>query len=80
VIADASVLGYRSIATPGSVAGLVYAEKKYGRLGLKRVMAPAIQLARAGFELTAQERASSRIPIWRAFPRRITFFSAMALV
>ena len=55
VIADASVLGYRSIATPGSVAGMVYAEKKYGRLGLKRVMAPAIQLARAGFELTAQE-------------------------
>jgi gamma-glutamyltranspeptidase/glutathione hydrolase len=55
VITDASVLGYRSIATPGSVAGLVYAERKYGRLGLKRVMTPAIQLARAGFQLTAQE-------------------------
>ena len=27
VIPDASVLGYRSIATPGSVAGLVYAER-----------------------------------------------------
>ena len=48
VIPDASVIGYRSIATPGSVAGLVYAERKYGKLGLKRVMAPAIELARDG--------------------------------
>jgi gamma-glutamyltranspeptidase/glutathione hydrolase len=55
VIPDASVLGYRSIATPGSVAGLAYAEKKYGRLGLKKVMAPAIALARDGFVLTEEE-------------------------
>jgi gamma-glutamyltranspeptidase/glutathione hydrolase len=50
-----SVLGYRSIATPGSVAGLVYAERKYGKLGLSRVMAPAIKLAREGFILSAEE-------------------------
>jgi gamma-glutamyltranspeptidase/glutathione hydrolase len=55
VIPDASTLGYRSIATPGSVAGLVYAEKKYGKLGLKRVMAPAIKLAADGFTLTVEE-------------------------
>ena len=55
VIPDASVIGYRSIATPGSVAGLVYAERKYGRLSLKRVIAPAIDLARDGFALTAEE-------------------------
>jgi len=55
VIEDASVVGYRSIATPGSVAGLVYAEHKYGKLGLKRVMTPAIELAREGFKLTGEE-------------------------
>jgi gamma-glutamyltranspeptidase/glutathione hydrolase len=55
VIPNASVLGYRSIATPGSVAGMVYAERKYGKLGLKRVMAPAIKLASEGFELSAEE-------------------------
>jgi len=55
VIPDASVLGYRSIATPGSVAGLVYAETKYGKLGLKRVIAPAIKLAAEGFTLSAEE-------------------------
>jgi gamma-glutamyltranspeptidase / glutathione hydrolase len=52
---QSSVIGYRSIATPGSVAGLVYAERKYGKLGLKRVMAPAIALAAKGFVLSAQE-------------------------
>lgn len=50
-----SVIGYRSIATPGSVAGLVYSENKYGRLGLKRVMAPAIKLATEGFSLSEEE-------------------------
>ncbi len=55
IIPNDSVLGYRSIATPGSVAGLVYSEKKYGKLGLKRVMAPAIELARDGFALTPEE-------------------------
>ncbi|MGD0480680.1 MAG: gamma-glutamyltransferase [Terracidiphilus sp.] len=68
VIPDASLLGYRSIATPGSVAGLVYAERKYGRLGLKRVMAPAILLARTGFELTAQEAGEFADPDLARFP------------
>jgi len=53
--ASSSVIGYRSIATPGSVAGLVYAERKFGKLGLRRVMAPAIQLAAEGFQLSAEE-------------------------
>ncbi|WP_109489072.1 gamma-glutamyltransferase [Occallatibacter savannae] len=55
IIPDASTLGYRSIATPGSVAGLAYAERTYGKLGLKRVIAPAIKLASDGFALTAEE-------------------------
>ena len=52
VIPNSSVIGYRSIATPGSVAGLVYAERHYGKLGLLRVLAPAIRLASEGFQLT----------------------------
>jgi len=62
VIPNSSVLGYRSIATPGSVAGLVYAERKYGKLGLRRVIAPAIQLAAQGFQLTAEEARELRDP------------------
>ncbi len=55
IIPEASVVGYKAIAVPGSVAGLVYAEKKYGKLGLKKVMAPAIHLASEGFTLTDEE-------------------------
>ncbi len=51
VIEGASVIGYKAIGVPGSVAGMVYAEKKYGKLTLKQVMAPAIKLAREGFAL-----------------------------
>ena len=52
---QSSITGYRAIATPGSVAGLSYAEKKYGKLGLARVIAPAIKLAEEGFVLTEEE-------------------------
>lgn len=52
VIKDASEIGYKSIGVPGSVAGLVYAQQKYGKLTLKQVMAPAIRLARDGYALT----------------------------
>src|SRR5208283_257841 len=52
---DSSVVGYRSIGVPGSIAGLVYAEKKYGKLSLAKVMAPAIELARDGFPLAYED-------------------------
>src|ERR1700716_3357759 len=44
VIENASLIGYKAIGVPGSVAGLVYAEKKFGKLSLQEVMAPAIHL------------------------------------
>src|SRR6266852_4388887 len=52
---DSSVVGYKSIGVPGSVAGLVYAERKYGKLSLEKVMAPAIKLARDGFPLAYED-------------------------
>jgi len=55
VIPGASEIGYKSIGVPGSVAGMTYAEQKYGKLPLKQVMAPAIKLAREGFSLTWEE-------------------------
>ena len=55
VIPGASEVGYKSIGVPGSVAGMTYAERKYGKLTLKQVMAPAIKLAREGFPLTWEE-------------------------
>lgn len=49
---DASVVGYKAIAVPGTVAGLELALKTYGKLKLAEVMAPAIHLAEDGFPLS----------------------------
>jgi len=48
VIEGASEYGYKAIGVPGSVAGMVIAEQKYGKLTLAAGMAPAIRLAREG--------------------------------
>jgi gamma-glutamyltranspeptidase / glutathione hydrolase len=46
---DASVVGWKSVAIPGTVAGLALALKTYGTKSLAEVMAPAIELAGKGF-------------------------------
>jgi gamma-glutamyltranspeptidase/glutathione hydrolase len=51
VIPKMSIEGIKASGVPGTVAGLVYAEKTYGKLGLAKVMAPAIKLASDGYIL-----------------------------
>src|ERR1700734_2469443 len=51
IVPGLSTSGYKAIGVPGTVAGLVYAEKTYGKLGLAHVMAPAIKLATEGYAL-----------------------------
>lgn len=46
---DANSSGYRATGVPGTVAGLVEAHRRFGRLPLSRVVEPAVQLARRGF-------------------------------
>ena len=58
VIPDASLVGYKAVGVPGSVAGMVYAQKKWGKLSLRQVMQPAINLARNGVRLTYEEAQS----------------------
>src|SRR5882757_8067963 len=48
----ASVIGYKSVAVPGTVAGLELALKTYGKMKLADVMAPAIRLAENGFAVS----------------------------
>jgi len=73
IIPRASLVGYRAMGVPGSVAGLVYAEKHWGKLTLGRVMAPAIRLAREGFPLSWEDARDFRDPDLARFPesRRI---------
>jgi gamma-glutamyltranspeptidase/glutathione hydrolase len=68
VIEGASEFGYKSIGVPGSVAGMVYAQQKWGKLSLKQVMAPAIKLARDGYTLTADEAGDLHDQYLARFP------------
>lgn len=55
--AEASLVGYRAVGVPGTVAGLALALKTYGTMKLAEVMAPAIRLADGGFPVS--ERLST---------------------
>ncbi len=70
---EASTVGYRSVAVPGTVAGLELALKTYGTMKLAEVMAPAIRLAEQGFpvseklarELEEEKPGLQRFPVSR---------------
>lgn len=49
VAGDENFIGPRSVATPGSVAGICMMHEKYGTKSLEQAMAPAIELAEDGF-------------------------------
>jgi gamma-glutamyltranspeptidase/glutathione hydrolase len=52
LVPHATLLGGLASGVPGTVAGLALAERKYGKLGLARVIQPAIQLASEGFPMS----------------------------
>ncbi|MGA3126753.1 MAG: gamma-glutamyltransferase [Candidatus Korobacteraceae bacterium] len=59
-VSEESRFGYRAAAVPGTVAGFVDAERRWGKLGLAKVMEPAIRLARDGVMVTQYEAALLR--------------------
>src|SRR5437867_1007965 len=67
---EAPVIGYRSVAVPGTVAGLELALKTYGTMRLADVMAPAIRLAEEGFVVSGKLAAEleEEGPGLQAFP------------
>jgi len=74
VIPKMSTVGVKASGVPGTVAGLAYAEKQYGRLGLTKVMQPAIKLARDGYVLTEDEAHSLHFPTLSKFPTSYRIF------
>jgi len=74
VIENASLVGYQAIGVPGSVAGLAYAQKKYGKLPLAQVMAPAIKLARDGYALAWEDAEDLRDGDLTKFPESKRIF------
>jgi gamma-glutamyltranspeptidase/glutathione hydrolase len=74
VIENASLVGYKAIGVPGSVAGLAYALKTYGKLPLAQVMAPAIKLARDGYVLAWEDAQDLRDNHLARFPESKRIF------
>ncbi len=69
VVPMLSRVGYKAVGVPGSVKGMVHAQKKFGKLTLQQVVAPAIRLAREGFELDwAEARSLTNDRRMEAFP------------
>src|SRR5215472_13738095 len=74
VIPNASLIGYKAIGVPGSVAGLLYAQRHWGKLPLRAVMAPAIRLAREGFALEWEDAEGYRDTDLARFPESKRIF------
>lgn len=53
VIGNEKEYGGKSIGVPGAVKGFMYALEKYGNLGRKEVIQPAVDLARNGYKVSA---------------------------
>jgi gamma-glutamyltranspeptidase/glutathione hydrolase len=51
VIKDMSLIGHRAVGVPGTVAGMWEAQRRFGKLKWKQVLAPAIHYARDGFQV-----------------------------
>lgn len=72
---EGSTIGYKSVAVPGTIAGLELVLKTYGTMKLADVMAPAIRLAEEGFAISpklAEEFVEERGDLQRfSMSRRI---------
>ena len=74
VVPNMSLVGYKASGVPGSVAGLTYAQKHYGKLTLAQDMAPAIKLATDGYILSAQEARGLQSKNLTGFPTSAKIF------
>ena len=74
VVPGMSLVGYKASGVPGSVAGLTYAQKHYGKLTLVQDMAPAIKLASEGYVVSAEEARSLQSKNLTRFPTSAKIF------
>jgi gamma-glutamyltranspeptidase / glutathione hydrolase len=74
VVPGLSTVGYKASGVPGTVAGLVYAQRHFGKLTLQQDMAPAIALATNGYVLSAEEAQNLHSRNLTRFPASARIF------
>src|ERR1700733_12347534 len=74
IVPGLSTIGYKASGVPGTVAGLVYAQKHFGKLTLAQDMAPAILLATEGYVLSAEEAQNLHSRNLTRFPASARIF------
>ncbi|MCU1224737.1 MAG: gamma-glutamyltransferase [Edaphobacter sp.] len=74
VVPGMSLVGYKASGVPGSVAGLAYAQKHYGKLTLAEDMAPSIKLASEGYLLSEEEARALQSKNLTRFPTSTKIF------
>ncbi len=67
IVPEASTVGYLAVGVPGTVAGLVEAQRRFGKLSLRQVMEPAIQFADKGYVLSPEEANMLHDPVLSKF-------------
>lgn len=72
-----SLIGHRAAGVPGTPRGLWEAHRKFGKLPWKRLVEPAVVLARDGFKLERGQAASLRAgaDLFKRFPASWSQFS-----
>ncbi|MBL0174077.1 MAG: gamma-glutamyltransferase [Ignavibacteria bacterium] len=78
VLRNASLRGPRAAGVPGSVDGLLTALARFGSLDRARVLAPALELADAGYRLKKHEAMflESQRPAFAEFPSTLRVYGA----
>jgi gamma-glutamyltranspeptidase / glutathione hydrolase len=74
VVPGLSTVGYKASGVPGTVAGLVYAQRHFGKLTLAQDMAPAIRLATEGYVLSTEEAQNLHSRNLTRFPASARIF------
>ncbi len=74
IVPGMSLIGYKASGVPGSVAGLTYAQKHFGKLTLAQDMAPAIKLATEGYVLSEAEARNLQSKNLTRFPSSTKIF------
>jgi gamma-glutamyltranspeptidase/glutathione hydrolase len=76
-VPELSQEGTTSTGVPGSVAGLIYALKKYGMLPLAEIIQPAINLAMNGLILEERDARyfKNNLPEFEKYPSSLKIFS-----